>query len=303
LISKFFLTHPNECGSIYAIYQIILNYTLLIFTFTFYFSLAYDYLKKGDHLLLGAEYNNSLLTFNKAEQFSTHVTEKKEIMNRSNKVTVRKGRKSPSVSEANSFLLEVIFGLMLGDLSAERSQLNGDTRLRFYYSIVNKLYIEYLYDLFKIYVKTGPRELERKHNKLMNKIHTVIYFSTLKFAFFNWVFEDFYVKLNCKNVKIIPKNAYQRLTPVSLAFWIMDDGSFNKIKGYVILCTDSYTKEDVVQLLFILSDKFKLSCALVELNKNNKTVYRIRINKSSVPYLICLIRPYMIPSMYYKLGL
>jgi LAGLIDADG DNA endonuclease family len=101
-------------------------------------------------------------------------------------VTVRKGPKSPSVSEPSSFLLEVIFGLMLGDLSAERSQVNGDTRLRFYYSAlrVNKLYIEYLYDLFIIYVKTGPRELERNHNKLTNQKNTVIYFSTLKFAFF-----------------------------------------------------------------------------------------------------------------------
>jgi hypothetical protein len=72
---------------------------------------------------------------------------------------------------------------MLGDIGAERSQVNGDTRLRFYYSIVNRVYIEYLYNLFIIYVKAGSREIERNHNKLTNQKNIVICFSTLKFAF------------------------------------------------------------------------------------------------------------------------
>jgi hypothetical protein len=83
----------------------------------------------------------------------------------------------------------------------------------------------------------------------------------------------------------------------------MDDGSFNKSKGYLILCTDSYSKEEVLQLIQVLSDKFKLSVGLVEINKGTRNIYRIRINKSSMDSLRILIKPYFISSMLYKLGL
>jgi hypothetical protein len=85
----------------------------------------------------------------------------------------------------------------------------------------------------------------------------------------------------------------------------MDDGSFNKIKGNLILCTDSYSKEDVLQLVSVLTEKFKLSFGLIRYKqlKNGEYSYRIRINKSSMPYLIELIKSHMIPSMLYKLGI
>ena len=65
-----------------------------------------------------------------------------------------KGPKTPEIIRPNDFLRQVIVGLMLGDLTAERSHLNGNTRLRFYQSNVNKLYIYHLYSLFNLYVLT-----------------------------------------------------------------------------------------------------------------------------------------------------
>ena len=105
-----------------------------------------------------------------------------------------------------------------------------------------------------------------------------------------------------ENSKIIPKDIINKLTPVSLAYWIMDDGSFNKSKGYLILCTDSYCKEDVLYLISILKTKFNISSALFVIKNNNKIYHRIRINKSSMPSLIGLVKPYFINSMLYKLG-
>ncbi len=89
---------------------------------------------------------------------------------------------------------------------------------------------------------------------------------------------------------------------------------FFRAKNLVIICTDSYTKEEVLRLISILTTKFNLSCGLIVIPKNNvstaslsegnnKFYYRIRVNKSSLPTLIKLVKPYFIPSMYYKLGL
>ena len=79
----------------------------------------------------------------------------------------------------------------------------------------------------------------------------------------------------------------------------MDDGLFNKSKGYLILCTDSYCKEDVLYLISIFKTKFYIYSALFRV-KITKIYYRIRINKSSMPSLIELVKPYLIDHFYYK---
>ena len=139
-----------------------------------------------------------------------------------------KGPKTPAAPDLTEFQKEVILGSILGDLTAERSHITGNTRLRFYMSSVNKDLIYHFYSIFKPYVKTGPKFIHRKLNKLTNLEHIDISFSTLKYALFNWAYEDFYVKDGHKNIKIVPKDIINKLTPVSLAYWIMDDGSFSK---------------------------------------------------------------------------
>lgn len=219
------------------------------------------------------------------------------------KIRKCKGPVTPFASEPTELLREIIFGLMLGDLYAERSSTKGNTRLRFYMSTVNKEYATHLFRIFKEYVKTPPKEYTRKLSKLTGKIHTNIAFSTLKYSFFNWAMEDFYRKdpvLN-RNIKFLPLNADEQFTAVSLAYLIMDDGSYHKKGHYLILCTDSFSEEDVLRLIYILKNKFNLFCALIVRKKDK--AYRIRINKSAMPHLISLVKPHMIPSMYYKLGL
>ena len=107
---------------------------------------------------------------------------------------------------------------MLGDLSAERTSKKGNTRLRFYMFYKNKDFIYHLYSIFNLYVKTEPKFINRKLNKLTNIEHTDIYFSTLKYPMFNWVYDDFYVKNENKNIKIIPKDSINSLTSISLAY-------------------------------------------------------------------------------------
>ena len=96
------------------------------------------------------------------------------------------------------------------------------------------------------------------------------------------------------------------MTPVSLAYWIMDDGSFSKSKGYLILCTDSYSKENVLYLTSILETKFNLLATVQRRVKSNKEIcWRIRFSRKSknLDTLISLVKPYFINSMLYKLNL
>nr|AAB95260.1 group I intron orf [Venturia inaequalis] len=62
------------------------------------------------------------------------------------------------------------------------------------------------------------------------------------------------------NVKIVPENIYQLLTPRGLAFWIMDDGSKHGTGLHISVYAFSNT--DVDKLMFTLQDKFALTCSI-----------------------------------------
>jgi len=97
-------------------------------------------------------------------------------------------------------------------------------------------------------------------------------------------------------VKIIPKNIFELLTPIALAHMIMGDGS---VKYYgLIICTDSYTVQDVVRLMNVLIIKYRLEC---NLRAHRKNQYRIYIKQGSMPSLFNIVSPYIHTSMLYKL--
>jgi hypothetical protein len=60
--------------------------------------------------------------------------------------------------------------------------------------------------------------------------------------------------------KIIPSNLMELMTPVSLAFWAMDDG--NKKESGFELYTHSFNISEVEELLKILQSKFGLNCTI-----------------------------------------
>lgn len=101
---------------------------------------------------------------------------------------------------------------------------------------------------------------------------------------------------------------YKYFTPLSLAVWIMDDGTNQN--GHIKLCTDSFTLEDVEWLQYLLLNKYNIHTTLHAAKNRSKDPnlkfklgeYRIYVKAMSMPTLIKLVKPYIIPSMKYKLG-
>ena len=65
-------------------------------------------------------------------------------------------------------LEEIIIGLILGDLFAEKIKPNSNTRLQFKQSNKNKVYIDHLYSLFKEYCNSEPKittSIEKRPNR------------------------------------------------------------------------------------------------------------------------------------------
>ena len=98
-----------------------------------------------------------------------------------------------------------------------------------------------------------------------------------------------------KNVKLIPYNIYELLTPIALAHLIMGDGV--AITSGLLICTDSYSIKDTVRLLNVLIIRYELECTL-RISKKNQ--YRIYIRQNSMASLVKVVSPYMHHSMLYK---
>lgn len=96
---------------------------------------------------------------------------------------------------------------------------------------------------------------------------------------------------------MLPKNIEKLLTPVGLAHWIMGDGYFDG--DSVRICTDNFTKHQVLELIKVLQNKFGLKATIRKRsNPNTKVVWRISISKLSLEQLKNLIVPYLIPEMF-----
>ena len=100
------------------------------------------------------------------------------------------------------------------------------------------------------------------------------------------------------NVKVVPNNIYELLTPRGLAFWIMDDGG--RHGSGLDISVYAFTNEDVDKLIFTLQDKFNLKCSIHYNRKNKPCIY---IFKEYMDNLVKLVKPYFINDMLYKLGL
>lgn len=93
------------------------------------------------------------------------------------------------------------------------------------------------------------------------------------------------------------EDIYNLLTPISFAHLKMGDGSAQN-RGLVI-CTDSYTIQDVVSLINVFIIKYRLDCTIWII----KNKYRIYIKQNSMPLLRTTVLPYLHSSMLYKLKL
>ena len=110
-------------------------------------------------------------------------------------------------------------------------------------------------------------------------------------------FTELYFLFYPKGVKIIPKDIYNLLTPVALAHLIMGDGQSRDLG--LVLCTDSFTLQEVVLLLNVLIIRYNFICTI---RTNNPGQYRIYISEKSMNSLKTKVSPYMTKTMLYKIN-
>lgn len=185
----------------------------------------------------------------------------------------------------------ILVGLMLSDgyLGKTKGFKNAHARLEFTQSFSKFEYFWSIFILFMPYCSQFPT-LERRFRA--GSWNLSVRFHTRSLACFSFFHSLFYPN----GKKIIPLNILELLTPVALAHWIMGDGARSG-RG-LILCTDSFSAQDIGLLIYTLNSRYGLICTTVVSGNG----HRIRISSRSMDTVREIVGPFMLPSMLYKIN-
>ncbi|MBP1357802.1 MAG: hypothetical protein JZD40_04860 [Sulfolobus sp.] len=181
--------------------------------------------------------------------------------------------------------------MLLGDASVTPSSPSRVTsRISMAQSIVNFPYLWFVWGIIGPLCQSLPYV---NFHTLGGKIYLNIVIRTRGYAALSLLLNQFIVD----GVKRVPIDIFNLLTPIAIAHWIMCNGG-RQANG-LVLCTDSFTVFDVVQLMNVLLIKYDIYSTI---NYNNKQP-RIYINRVNLLKLRRLVLPHMCKFSQYKLGL
>lgn len=205
------------------------------------------------------------------------------------------------VGPHNIDVISIIIGSTLGDTHLEKRSNGIGTRIKFVQSNKNVEYLMWYHKFFsdRGYCNSKIPVLKTRIRK--NGENTFEYsINSYTYASFNWIHEMFYTfdEERNKYIKIVPKNLEEFLTPQALAVWFMDDGS--KSRESARIATNNFTIDEIEKLCLILENKYNIKTSVQSNGKSKGHI--LYIYKNSMENFSKIVKPFMLPSLYYKLG-
>ena len=123
----------------------------------------------------------------------------------------------------------------------------------------DKAFVYHLYDQFNAlgFVGSAPYESTILDHR-SGKRTTSFQFGTFSLPCFVELNNRWYRNVDGKNVKILPSDIGELLTPRALAYWLSGDGSYCKSSGRIQISTDSFSPGEVDLLRSILLEKYHI---------------------------------------------
>jgi len=190
---------------------------------------------------------------------------------------MQSGNSVGSLSEDQKSLIE---GCLLGD-GYMRCKTNA--HLQITHSISQKDYVDWKYHQLTNFVLTPPKSYKGNGRRIGYRFFT----RSLP------PFTRFYKRFYKARKKFIPKDV--RITPLTLTVWYMDDGSKSRRSSY--LNTQYFSLSDQRYLASVLYETFGLQTCL----DKDKKYFRLRFSVEDTKKLINIIKPFVLPSLQYKL--
>ncbi len=114
-------------------------------------------------------------------------------------------------------------------------------------------------------------------------------------------FSKFYELFYPNGKKVVTKEIINMLESLGLAVWHMDDGSYDYNNNRINIYSNGFSLKENIILQGWFKEKFNIKCKILIHNQNKK--YNLRFNRTNSNKLIQVIKPHIISSMKYKIGL
>lgn len=150
-------------------------------------------------------------------------------MSKEKKIKVSNNIPVPS----GAWFKQVVCGIMLSDGSI---RMNGKLALL----SIQQTHQELTQEIWKMCSKlklvlSGIHIIDRQNNNI------VYSFQTLSLPFFTSLYNDWYKSIDNKNIKVLPLNLDSLFTPLTIAFLIMGDGSWDNSGSRIVLHLNNFT--------------------------------------------------------------
>jgi hypothetical protein len=215
------------------------------------------------------------------------------------------GKKIKLTQTLSDFQRQFIIGTLLGDASIDLSR-KGSASLRFQHTEKNLDYVLMKSKILKNFIlREKPTFCAARESKPINGIRINTKVSYVNSTVTHQDLEEyntlFYIRNGNKRVKIFQEKLSDMITPVSLLFWYMDDGTLSQNHNFINLSTNNFSYEENIRIQHMFKEKFKIDTQ-VYLIKNQGN-YHIRFNKKDVLKFMSILQPlkeFIPPSMSYK---
>jgi len=192
----------------------------------------------------------------------------------------------------------LMIGMILGDGSLRFPGRSHQANLTVEHGEQQREYVCWKHECLREWVLTPPRQVARTYHKDRSRSLLSWRFSTLSHPAFTSYHTLFYQN----GRKIVPDNIGDLVVhPLTLAVWLMDDG--NKNKDVLFLSTESFTIQEQERLCDCLNGRFGIAATLnFHSHYLGRDLYRIRFSREGSKRAAVLARPYVLPSLQYKLA-
>lgn len=187
----------------------------------------------------------------------------------------------------------ILLGMILGDAYLQKTG-SKNARIRLEHSEKQREYFLWKGSQFPEFFQGSPKRLTRL-NPVYKKEYSYLRWQSNASPEIGKFQRTFYQD----GKKIIPQELSNFLTSsLSLAIWFMDDGYFYHRDKIAYIYIPKFNQEEIARLLQVFKTNFFLE-AKVKIKKKGNLVLVFSVKETEK--LISLIKPFIIPSMEYKL--
>lgn len=215
------------------------------------------------------------------------------------RVTSRRRGDAARLIEFSEEQKQIIYGTLFGDGSFIKIP-SGKCKLSMTHAVAQKDYLQWKRDQLAFVFHKETPILCSKGDSRFYVIASVCH----------PFFESIYTTIYNRGRKHMPLPVLDALSPLTLAVWYQDDGTFckNERARQAMICTDAFPVTETEYARHILRSKYNLNVSIVKLRatsgyrKDPSVVYhRLVILRSSIADFFDIVRPHIHPCMAYKI--